>query len=236
MLLKAENLYKDYSLSPEHVVTAVDNVSFSLDKGKFVSIIGRSGSGKSTLISILAGLLRPVRGAVYLQGTDYSSLSDDALCYMRNKLIGYIPQGMCLLSNLNILDNIRLPWFLGGRLLPCVSKAEELLEQVGLAEYSRRYPYQISGGQMRRVAIARALMNSPALVIADEPTSNLDEETASDINRLLKSLCGNGTAVLIVSHEKDALKLSDEAYKMEQGKLEPFFENYETVSDNAANQ
>ena len=220
MLIEARNLTKSYHQG-KHVTHALDWADLSVEKGRFVSIVGRSGSGKSTLAGIMAGLLRPTAGSVMFQGQPYAALGDAALCELRNKHIGYIPQGMCLLGNFTVLDNVRMPCFLGTEMTSVTERARSFLDRVGLLELCERYPHQLSGGQMRRVAIARAFMNDPDLIIADEPTSNLDQETAGEITALLKDACAQGTAVVVVSHEQDTLRFSDAVYTMEGGKIRP---------------
>ena len=217
-LLTAANLRREYTRGRERFA-AVDNVSLSIAKGEFVCIMGRSGSGKTTLISMLAGLISPTDGSIALNGVDMAGLDDEALSRLRNAVIGYIPQGNSLLPNLTALDNCRLPFYLGDRPGDCAEKAMALLEAMGIAHLADAYSAGMSGGELRRVAIARALINSPALLIADEPTSDLDVETAAEIMRLLLDVNKQGAALLIVTHDPELAKFAARTLPMAKGKL-----------------
>lgn len=185
----------------------------------FVSIIGRSGSGKSTLLNIIAGLLSPTSGSIEIQGQDISALSDQKASFYRNSKVGYVPQGHSALANLNVLDNVRLPHYLFKREGSVVEKALSLLEQMGIAHLAKSYPRQLSGGELRRVCIARALINTPIILIADEPTSDLDRETAEGIMKLFKEIAQSGTAVLMVTHELSTVDYGNRVLRMESGTL-----------------
>lgn len=197
---------------------AVDDVSLKMKKGDFLSIIGRSGSGKTTLLNMIAGLLKPDRGEVRFAGKNTVELDDKAVSAMRNACMGYIPQGASLLPNFSVIDNIRLPWYLSGkREDDATGRAHYLLGEVGLAHLADAYPAQLSGGEMRRVAIARALINAPDLLIADEPTSDLDVVSIRDVMTLLTRIHQRGTALLLVTHELDTLTSSERVVFMRSG-------------------
>jgi putative ABC transport system ATP-binding protein len=202
---------------------AVKDVSLSMDLRDFVSVIGRSGSGKTTLLSMSAGLLKPTAGTVTLEGRDIFMLNDGESSFLRNTKIGYIPQGMSLLPNLTVLDNVRLPFYLSGKKFrregDSAEKALSLLEQVGVLPLAQDYPKQLSGGEQRRVSIARALINDPLILIADEPTGDLDTETTACIMKLFSLIAQNGTAILLVTHEPDTVSYGNRAYVMDAGTL-----------------
>ena len=223
MLLETRRLRKEYVRAKvKKSFCALDNVNLSLNRGESVSIIGRSGSGKSTLLNIIAGLLTPTSGGVVFNGTNLYELGDDELSRLRNSSISYLPQGTSLISSLNAIENICLPYYLGGHKDDCYASACKLLEEVGLGQMEESYPAEMSGGEMLRVAIARALMNSPELIIADEPTSDLDVETAHEIMELLAGFNKRGTALLIVTHDLEMTRYSENIYKIESGRLQNF--------------
>lgn len=219
MLLEVNSIYKEYERE-DRKFQAVNDASFSMDTGEFISITGRSGSGKSTLINIIGGLLKPTSGEVVFRGKKISGLSDNELSDYRNVDIGFVPQGGSLLAGLNVLDNVRLPFYMMKREGDSVETAVKLLEALGISHLKYMYPSKLSGGEMRRVSIARALMNSPALLIADEPTGDLDVNTTKEIMELFREICNKGTSVLIVTHEPDAASLSDRSFEMAAGCLE----------------
>ena len=220
-LLELRGLTKEYKRG-DRVFNAVNGVSLSVERGDFISIIGRSGSGKSTLLNMSAGLLKPSAGTVLFNGRDIFSLADVSISLLRNEKIGYVPQGQSLLSNFTVLENVCIPWFLFKREGEPEERALSLLEKTGIDHLAASYPKQLSGGEMRRVAIARALINNPALLIADEPTGDLDAETTADIMRMLNVIAGEGTAVLIVTHELDTLSYGNKTYSMNSGNLSPY--------------
>ena len=215
-LLEARKLRKEYQRGGKSF-PAVNDVDFALQRGEFVGLVGCSGSGKSTLLHLLSGLLTPTAGEVLVEGKELSGMSDREKAALRNARIGYIPQGTGLLENLSVLDNIRLPLHLWQCEGPDADRAVYLLEQVGMAGFGEAYPAELSGGEMRRVAIARALMNEPALVIADEPTSDLDAETTEQVMALLGRLHAAGTTLLLVTHEPETLRGADRVLAMRDG-------------------
>ncbi|MCL2210568.1 MAG: ABC transporter ATP-binding protein [Treponema sp.] len=222
-LLEIHGVTKEYrrggATSGERVFNAVNNANLSVNCGDFISIIGRSGSGKSTLLNMSAGLIRPTAGNVLFKGDDIYQYNDKEMSLYRNEKIGYVPQGQSLLSNFTALENVCLPWFLYNRGEEAVERALSLLEKTGIKNLADAYPKELSGGEMRRVAIARSLINKPALLIADEPTNDLDAQTTSEVMKLLSSIAQEGTAVLIVTHELDTLSYGNKTYKMDNGVL-----------------
>ncbi|MBR1686866.1 MAG: ABC transporter ATP-binding protein [Clostridia bacterium] len=200
-------------------VEAVKHVSLQIESGEFVSIIGRSGSGKSTLINLITGLLQPTSGRIFLDGEELTALPDAQATKLRNARIGYVPQGQSTISNLSVIDNVRLPFFLFPREGTPDAKAEELLTRLGIGQLADAMPRSLSGGEQRRVAIARALINTPSLVVADEPTGDLDSANTQAIIRLFREIADGGTAVLMVTHEVDTTAAGDRVYRMEDGRL-----------------
>jgi len=221
-LLELKGLTKEY-IRGGRVFNAVDNINLSVEQGDFISIIGRSGSGKSTLLNMSAGLIHPTKGNVFFNGTDIYLLNDKNISLFRNEKIGYVPQGQSLLSNFTALENVCLPWFLykreGEKAHNIMQRALTLLERTGIGYLADSYPKELSGGEMRRVAIARSLINNPALLIADEPTNDLDTQTTVEIMKLLSDIAKEGTAVLIVTHELDTLSYGNKTYEMNNGCL-----------------
>lgn len=218
MLLQIKELTKEYKRG-KTPFTAVKDVNLTMEDGEFISIIGRSGSGKSTLLNLIAGLLRPTCGEITVAGQNIGCLGDEEASYFRNATIGFIPQGNSLLANFTALDNVRLPIYLFNGNSEEPGRALGLLERVGIAHLSQSHPQELSGGELRRVAIARALVNQPRFLIADEPTSDLDTETTGDIMALFRSIAGEGTGVLLVTHEPDTLDYAQKVYQMETGIL-----------------
>jgi putative ABC transport system ATP-binding protein len=219
-LLELRELSKEYKRGGRSF-NAVNRVNLSVEPGDFISIIGRSGSGKTTLLNMGAGLLHPTQGSVFFEGKDIHRLNDKDLSFLRNEKIGYVPQGQSLLSNFTVFDNVCIPWFLFKREGDAESRAFILLEKVGISRLAASYPRELSGGEMRRAAIARALINDPRLLIADEPTGDLDAQTTAEIMELFSAIAGAGTAVLIVTHELDTLNYGNKTYSMDEGKLLP---------------
>ncbi|MCB2289927.1 ABC transporter ATP-binding protein [Clostridium sp. CS001] len=218
MILEIRNLRKEYKRKNE-MFLAVNDVNLSISKGEFVSIVGHSGCGKSTLLNMVAGLLRPTDGEILIHGSDVSEKNEKELALLRNETIGYILQGQNLLSNFTILDNICMPAYLSPRKKIVKVKALELLEEVGLKGMDGEYPANLSGGELRRVSIIRALINSPEILIADEPTSNLDPENSKMVMKLFKEISDKGTTVLISTHDLEFLDYTHKNYEMKKGIL-----------------
>ena len=218
MLLKASNISKTFKRREEDFY-AVKNVDFSLSKGEFVFICGRSGSGKTTLLNLLAGLLNADSGTVLYNDKNIFEFSDNEKNFYRNEYIGFVPQTIGSLPNLSVLDNVRLPHFLFKRDGDGKDRALFLLEMMGISGLKDELPKNLSGGETKRMLIARALMNSPAVLIADEPTSDLDASTTKDVMSALKSINAEGTAVIIVTHDNDILSSDIKTYTMSDGCL-----------------
>lgn len=219
MLLDVKNLRKDYQRGSQHF-SAVNNVSFSMAQTDFITIMGKSGSGKTTLLNMIAGLLTPTQGKITINGTNLFELDDKQVSAFRNQNIGYIPQGSSLLPNLTALENIRLPFYLTKREnQSSLNYALDLLEKAKIGYLKDTYPANMSGGEMRRIAILRALICRPQLVIADEPTSDLDEESSAQIMALLTEIHQQGTGLLIVTHDNDVANYSQRKLKMSSGRL-----------------
>jgi putative ABC transport system ATP-binding protein len=218
VLLEARDISKSYKRGQKDF-WAVDKACLSMNTGDFVCITGASGSGKSTLVSMLAGLLPPTSGDAFFDGVKLASLGDAALSRLRNSEIGYIPQGHSILANFTVLDNVRLPFYLHKRGGDPAERAAALLGQVGILPLAGQYPAQLSGGELRRVSIARGLINAPKLLIADEPTGDLDPENAERIVALFSEIARAGTAVLVVTHSPEHLQYCTRHYAMSAGVL-----------------
>lgn len=200
---------------------AVKGATLTVSEGEFVTLLGRSGSGKSTLLNMVVGLLAPTEGAVTLCGQALAGMSDEAASALRNRAVGFVPQGAGVLSTLTVLDNVRLPAYLSAGVREEEGRALELLEAVGLKELANQYPSALSGGELRRVAIARALMNRPKVIVADEPTSSLDADNAAMVVDIFKKLARGGTGVLMVTHDTSSIEQSDRLFDMVGGVLSP---------------
>ena len=207
-------------------VTAVHDVSLTVHEGDFITITGKSGSGKTTLLTLLAGLSSPSSGAVLFKGVPFAEQSDQKLSRIRNREIGFIPQGIGLLGNLSVLDNVRAPQMFAGENRADSDRAHFLLETVGLGELAFEHPNNLSGGEMRRASIARALFNQPSILIADEPTSDLDPENTAMILQLLADIHRQGTAIIVVTHEQGVADCGRARFFMENGILSaPMLQN-----------
>ena len=217
-IIKTENLSKSFKRG-SNTLFAVKNVNFTLNEGDFVNIIGRSGSGKSTFLNLLSGLLKPTEGKIFAKGKDMSDFSDRDISKYRNEIIGFVPQSLGTLPNLNVLENVSLPYYLFKRDDSAYEKAAMLLDEVGILHLKDDFPKNLSGGELKRVLIARSMINSPELLILDEPTSDLDKNTTMEIMDLLKKINSKGTALIIVTHELDILKYGNTLCQMEDGSL-----------------
>ena len=217
-IIKTENLSKSFKRG-SNTLFAVKNVNFTLEEGEFVNIIGRSGSGKSTFLNLLSGLLKPTEGKIFAKGKDMSDFSDREISKYRNEVIGFVPQSLGTLPNLNVLENVSLPYYLFKRDESAYEKAAMLLDMMGILHLKDDFPRNLSGGELKRVLIARSMINSPELLILDEPTSDLDKNTTVEIMDLLKKINSKGTALIIVTHELDILKYGNILYQMEDGSL-----------------
>ena len=220
MELKAEGVSRQYFRQSKlsNVFLAVNETSLILPAGQLTEITGRSGSGKSTLLHMLAGLLTPTTGRVLLGSTDLYALDDAERSKLRRKSSGVIPQGQTALRSLTVLENVKLPCMMYGDEV-ADDTALELLECVGLAALRDAWPNELSGGELRRLAIVRALLRKPAVLLADEPTSNLDDENTRAVLRLLRQYADEGAAVLLVTHEREAAEYADRLLCMSDGIL-----------------
>ncbi len=217
-ILEVKNLVKTYGKG-ENQVKAVDDISFSVEEGEFVAIVGASGSGKSTLLHLLGGVDRPTSGKVFIDGKDIYSLSDDALAIFRRRQIGIIYQFYNLIPILDVEENITLPCDLDGKPVS-KNRLNELLKTLGLENRTKHLPNQLSGGQQQRVSIGRALINDPALILADEPTGNLDSKAGDEIVSLLKlSNKKYHQTIVIITHDLEIAKQADRVITFEDGKI-----------------
>ena len=227
-LLRVENLCKIYSLESGNKLgggavnsQVLYDVNLAIPRGEFVAIMGHSGSGKSTLMNILGCLDTPTSGRYWLEGRDIASLSDDELAHVRNRNIGFVFQGFNLLKRMTALDNVATPLLYAG-----LSRSEsrkralELLKQTGLGKFAAYQPNQLSGGQQQRVAISRALVNKPQLILADEPTGNLDTQTSRDIMAVFKQLNEEqGITIVLVTHEDDIAAFTQRLIRLQDGSV-----------------
>lgn len=217
-ILKVENLTKTYG-SGENLVNAVDDVSFSVEKGEFVAIVGASGSGKSTLLHLIGGVDRPTSGKIFVDGNDISKMNDDKLAVFRRRQVGIVYQFYNLIPILTVEENITLPCDLDGRGVDR-ERLEMILDSFGLRARRKHLPNQLSGGQQQRTSIARALINNPSLVLADEPTGNLDSKSSEEVMSMLK-MCNQsyGQTVIMITHNLDIAKQADRIITISDGKI-----------------
>ena len=217
-ILKVENLTKTYG-SGENLVHAVDDVSFSVEKGEFVAIVGASGSGKSTLLHLIGGVDRPTSGKIFVDGNDISKMNDDKLAVFRRRQVGIVYQFYNLIPILTVEENITLPCDLDGRGVDR-ERLEMILDSFGLRARRKHLPNQLSSGQQQRTSIARALINNPSLVLADEPTGNLDSKSSEEVMSMLK-MCNQsyGQTVIMITHNLDIAKQADRIITISDGKI-----------------
>ena len=217
-ILKVENLCKSYGAG-DTMVKALDNVSFSVEKGEFVAIVGPSGSGKSTLLHLLGGVDRPDSGKVYIDGTDIYDLNETNLAIFRRRQVGLIYQFYNLIPVLNVEENITLPMLLDGK-KPDAERLERVLEILQLKNRRLHLPNQLSGGQQQRVSIGRAIINNPSIVLADEPTGNLDSKNSEEIIELLKdSNKRYNQTLIVITHDESIALQADRIIAIEDGKI-----------------
>ncbi len=218
-VIEIAGLYKDYD-TPAGVFPVLKDVNLTIDEGDYVAIMGPSGSGKSTFMNILGCLDRPTKGEYKLDNQSVKSLDRNELAKLRNKTIGFVFQGFNLLSRSSLLDNVSLPLVYASDSKSLRDeKSKKLLEKVGLGKYLHSKPNQISGGQQQRVAIARALVNQPRIILADEPTGNLDSKTSEEIMALFNSLNKEGITIIIVTHENDIADHASRQIRFLDGKI-----------------
>ena len=218
-IIEVKQLGKDYATAAG-TFTALKSVNLSIAQGEFVAIMGPSGSGKSTFMNVLGCLDHPTRGEYWLDGQNVATLSGDALAHLRNQVIGFVFQGFNLLPRLNARDNVALPLlYRGTNGHERKQHAEAMLEKVGLARFGERRPNELSGGQQQRIAIARALANEPRLILADEPTGNLDSHTSEEIMTLFTELNAGGITVVLVTHEPDIARFAQRLVRFKDGEI-----------------
>jgi putative ABC transport system ATP-binding protein len=229
-MISLKGLVKNYMVGTQ-VVEALRGIDLVIKKGEYVAIMGPSGSGKSTLMNILGALDTPTSGHYYLNGTDVSQMVDDELAVIRNKEIGFIFQTFNLLPRYDALENVILPLIYGG-----VPKHErrvrglKVLDEVGLADRVTHKPNELSGGQRQRVAVARALVNNPSIILADEPTGNLDSKTSVDIMNLIGDIHELGNTIIVVTHEEDIAKRAQRIIRLLDGHVESDKPNAHSIS------
>lgn len=217
-ILKVENLTKVYGKDSTKV-TALDNVSFSVEKGEFVAIVGASGSGKSTLLHLMGGVDRPTSGKVYIDGKDIFDFNDDKLAIFRRRQVGLIYQFYNLIPILNVEENITLPLALDNREVD-KNKLNEMLKLLGLEKRKNHLPNELSGGQQQRTSIGRALITNPTIILADEPTGNLDSKASDEIVALLKKSNKElKQTIIMITHNMEIAKIADRIIKIEDGKI-----------------
>lgn len=217
-ILRVENLVKTYG-SGDNEIHAVDHMSFSVEKGEFVAIIGASGSGKSTLLHLLGGVDRPTAGKVFIDGNDIYALNNDKLAIFRRRQVGLIYQFYNLIPVLNVVENITLPCDLDGK-MPAKQDLQELLRTLGLEKRENHLPNELSGGQQQRVSIGRALINHPAVLLADEPTGNLDSKASEEILSLLHiSNQKYHQTVIVITHDMEIAKEAGRVITIDDGKI-----------------
>ncbi|MDA8896252.1 ABC transporter ATP-binding protein [Bacteroidia bacterium] len=219
-LISLKNIQKKYILG-EQVVFALKDISLDINKGDYIALMGPSGSGKSTLMNVLGCLDTPTKGTYRLRDEEVSRLSDDELSEIRNREIGFVFQTFNLLPRLNALDNVALPLVYSGVAREDrIAKASEVLESVGLGDRMDHKPNELSGGQRQRVAVARALVNTPSLILADEPTGNLDSKTSIEIMTLLDNLHQEGNTIILVTHEEEIAQHAKKIIRLRDGLIE----------------
>ena len=220
MLIKTEDLWKVYELGSEKI-PAVQSVNLEVQKGEYIAIMGPSGSGKSTLMNLIGCLDTPTKGKYFLNGNLVSEMNDDQLAYIRNKEIGFVFQTFNLLPRATALHNVELPLIYNGTDAPArIQKAKDALKLVDLADRMYHKPNELSGGQRQRVAVARALVNNPSIILADEPTGNLDTATGIDIMKLFDRLHKQGNTVILITHEHDVATYANRIIHIRDGKIE----------------
>jgi len=225
-LINIKNIKRDFILGNE-TINVLKGIDLNINKGEYVALMGPSGSGKSTLMNLLGCLDTPTSGTYILNGNDVSQMTDDSLAEIRNKEIGFVFQTFNLLPRTTALDNVALPMIYAGySKSERTARAIEVLKQVGLGDRMDHEPNQLSGGQRQRVAVARALVNKPSIILADEPTGNLDSKTSIEIMNLFNEIHANGNTVILVTHEEDIAAYAHRIIRLRDGLVESDAINY----------
>lgn len=220
MFIELTGVGKRYTIDKTTFCDALTDVTLSIGEGEITAIVGRSGAGKSTLLHILGAMEPPTVGTYLLNGTDVTQCRDSELSALRNRYMGFVLQEFALINDLSVADNVLLPAYFNDRPLRTARAAvTPLLEQVGIAHLKHKKARHLSGGERQRVAIARALLNDPALILADEPTGNLDSETAADIFSLFQSLRDRGKTIIMVTHDNDLAARCDRIIRISDGRV-----------------
>jgi len=218
-VISLNNITKNFG-SDDLIIKVLHGISLTIFQGDFVAIIGPSGSGKSTLLNIIGLLDDATTGTYFLHDKDVTKLTEDQQAYVRNREIGFVFQSFNLLKRAPVIDNVILPAIYAGvSEKERVQRAKELLTDVGLGEHITKYPNQLSGGQQQRVAIARALMNKPAIILADEPTGNLDTQSGKDIMEIMKQLNKQGNTIVVITHDEHIAKQAQKIIKVQDGRV-----------------
>jgi ABC-type lipoprotein export system ATPase subunit len=223
-MISFQNISRTYLLDGELSITPVHSVNLNVNRGEFVLLIGRSGSGKTSLLNLAAGLIRPTGGRVFIKGTDIWDLTDRQLSSLRARTIGFVFQFPSLIPSLNVMENTLLPSSFNSKQgkVSALKHAGFWLDRLGLRERLGAFPKQLSAGEQKRVALARALINEPEILLADEPTSDLDEQTEREIMSLLEELHSGGMTILMVTHSTELIPYVDRTLKLEGGSLVDF--------------
>lgn len=230
LVIKIRDIIRDFPLGQE-IVHVLKGIDLDIEKGDYVALMGPSGSGKSTLMNLLGCLDTPTSGSYELNGTDVSNLTDDELADIRNKEIGFVFQTFNLLPRTTALENVALPMvYAGASKSQRIERAEEVLRDVGLGDRMDHRPNQLSGGQRQRVAVGRALVNKPSIILADEPTGNLDSKTSVEIMKLFDDIHKAGNTVIIVTHEEEIATHAHRVIRLRDGMVETDVRNKATVS------
>lgn len=218
-VIQLTKIVKDYG-SEEITTTVLHGINLTIQEGDFIAITGPSGSGKSTLLNILGLLDTATSGTYLLNGKDVTKIKEDEQAYIRNRQIGFVFQSFNLLKRVNVLENVILPAiYTGTKKSARETRTKELLEKVGLKEHIYKQPNQLSGGQQQRVAIARALMNEPSLILADEPTGNLDTKSGNEVMAIVKELNRQGKTIIMITHEQDIAKQAKKTIQIKDGEI-----------------
>ena len=218
-MLSFRNATKEFKLDNETTITPVKDVTLDVAQGEFIIIVGRSGTGKTTFLNLAAGLVKPTSGRVMINDANLAELNDKQLSSLRSQKLGFIFQFPSLLPSLNIVDNVSLPAIFNERRNGHNARAAELLRTLGLSSKLNVFPRQLSAGEQKRVVIARSLINKPQLILADEPTSDLDSRTEQEVMGILRNINSKGVTFLVVTHSLELIPFATRAFEMDKGRL-----------------